>query len=652
MRRRGSRQGGLLLTVFFMSMSCTHVRPAAASACFRPAALALALACALPAVAQQTDSVLLAQNLHAPSMRETVVTATRTEQPLSDLVADVSIVDRETIERSGATGVVDVLARLPGVQIVRNGGIGNSANVFLRGAEGRFTAVYIDGVRVDSQSTGGALWEQIPLSQIDRIEVLRGPAAAVYGSDAIGGVVQLFTRKGEGALAPYVGVGMGTHNTRKIEVGVSGSAGVGGAFDYALGLTRTQSDGYDIRSGAGHNTDKDDYRATSGNARVGFKVNVQHRIDATLLGQTMNSGYDISPVPVDDRNKNRLRTAGLTWAAQWTDTYTMRLTVNDTLSRYETEPSLYRTETQLRGYLWQNEFRLGAHLFTAALERREDTLVNPALDAWSKTIDRDRSQNALALGYGYHVGAHTLQLNVRHDDDSEFGGKNTGSVAYGYGFAPNWRATASAGTAFRVPTLYQRFSEYGDASLKSESSRNVELGLRYAQGASSFSAVAYRNRVSNLIAFAGGGNCGAAFGCYVNTARAEYRGVTLAGSHKLGGVQVHGSVDVQKPRDLDTGKLLARRAKRYATLGADTRVGDWTMGAEVQASGQRFDDANNTRTLGGYGLFNLYASTRIARDFTLLARVDNLADKSYEVARTYVPPGRSLYIGLKWAPQQ
>ena len=635
-----------------MSISCTHVRPVAAPACFRPAALALALACALPAVAQQTDSVLLAQNLHAPSMRETVVTATRTEQPLSDLVADVSIVDRETIERSGATGVVDVLARLPGVQIVRNGGIGNSANVFLRGAEGRFTAVYIDGVRVDSQSTGGALWEQIPLSQIDRIEVLRGPAAAVYGSDAIGGVVQLFTRKGEGALAPYVGVGMGTHNTRKIEAGVSGSAGVGGAFDYALGLTRTQSDGYDIRSGAGHNTDKDDYRATSGNARVGFKVNVQHRIDATLLGQTMNSGYDISPVPVDDRNKNRLRTAGLTWAAQWTDTYTMRLTVNDTLSRYETEPSLYRTETQLRGYLWQNEFRLGAHLFTAALERREDTLVNPALDAWSKTIDRDRSQNALALGYGYHVGAHTLQLNVRHDDDSEFGGKNTGSVAYGYGFAPNWRATASAGTAFRVPTLYQRFSEYGDASLKSESSRNVELGLRYAQGASSFSAVAYRNRVSNLIAFAGGGNCGAAFGCYVNTARAEYRGVTLAGSHKLGGVQVHGSVDVQKPRDLDTGKLLARRAKRYATLGADTRVGDWTMGAEVQASGQRFDDANNTRTLGGYGLFNLYASTRIARDFTLLARVDNLADKSYEVARTYVPPGRSLYIGLKWAPQQ
>jgi vitamin B12 transporter len=637
-----------------MTISSPHVRRAAALACLRPVALMLTLTAALPVLAQQAQlaaPVLLAQNLHAPSMRETVVTATRSEQPLSDLVADVSVVDHDTIESSGATGLVDVLARLPGVQITRNGGVGSNANVFLRGAEGRFTAVYIDGVRVDSQASGGASWEQIPLSHIDRIEVLRGPAAAVYGSDAIGGVVQLFTRKGEGDFAPYVGVGIGTHNTRKIEAGMSGTAGVNGAFDYALGLARAQSDGYDIKSGAGHNTDKDDYRATSGNARVGFKVNAQHRLDATLLGQSMHSGYDVSPVPVDDRNKSRLRTAGLTWAAQWTDAYTMRLSVTDSLSRYETEPSPYLTETQLRGYLWQNEFRWGAHLFTAALERREDTLNNPALDEWSKTIDKGRSQNALALGYGYHAGAHSLQLNLRHDEDSEFGGKNTGSAAYGYEFAPHWRATASAGTAFRAPTLYQRFSEYGDASLQPESSRNIEIGLRYAQGSSSFSATAYRNRVTNLIAFAGGGQCGAAFGCYVNTARAQYKGITLAGSHKLGSVQVRGSVDFQNPRDIGTDKLLARRAKRYATLGAEVPVAGWTLGAELQTAGQRFDDAKNTKPLGGYGLVNLSASKRIARSFTLLARVDNLADKAYEVARTYVPPGRALYIGLKWAPQ-
>ena len=140
--------------------------------CLRPCVLAVLSLVSAQVVAQAQPwaaPVLLAQNARMPSLQDTVVTATRTEQPLADLVADVSIVDRETIEGSGATGLADVLARLPGIEISRNGGVGNASSVFLRGAESRFTAVYVDGVRIDSQSTGGAQWEQIPLSQIDRI---------------------------------------------------------------------------------------------------------------------------------------------------------------------------------------------------------------------------------------------------------------------------------------------------------------------------------------------------------------------------------------------------------------------------------------------------------------------------------------------------
>lgn len=600
---------------------------------------------------------LLAQSTHVPSLQETVVTATRTEQPLTDIVADVSIVDRETIDRAGATGLVDLLVRLPGVEITRNGSVGNSSNVFLRGAEGRFTAVYVDGVRMDSQSTGGAVWEQIPLSQIDRVEVLRGPAAAVYGSDAIGGVIHLFTKKGEGLAAPYVGVGIGTDNLRRLEAGVSGSAGEGGAFDYALGITREQSDGYDIKDNPGHNPDRDDYTSTAGHARLGLRINAAHRLDATLVANRMESGYDgftyTPETPEDDRNLNRLRTAGLTWSAKWTDAFSSRLSVTDSMSRYETLPSPYRTETRLRGFLWQNEYRLGAHLLSAALERREDELYNPALDAFSTTIDRDRSQDALALGYGFNAGGHTLQLNVRHDDDSEFGGKSTGSAAYGYAITPTLRATASVSSAFRAPTLYQRFSAYGDASLEPETGRNVELGLRYANGPTQASVVAYRNRVSNLIIFDSGATaCGEAFGCYNSVGRAEYRGVTFVAGHRIGDTTLRGSIDLQNPKDLDTGRQLQRRAKRHATFGADTTLAGWTLGGEVQASGRRFENAANTQELNGYALVNLYASTRIARDFTLLARVDNLADKDYQVARTYVMPGRTLYVGLKWAPQR
>ncbi len=599
--------------------------------------------------------LLLAQNARMPSLQDMVVTATRTEQPLSDLVADVSIVDRETIEASGATGVADVLARLPGIEISRNGGVGNATSLFVRGAETRFTAVYIDGVRVDSQSTGGAQWEQIPLAQIERIEVLRGPAAAVYGSDAIGGVIQLFTRKGEGAAAPYVGVGLGSQGTRKLEAGISGAIGADKALDYSLGLAHARSDGFDAKTSGAHNPDRDGYRSTSGHARLGYQVNARHKLDATLLASRMNSAYDgftHKPAsPVDDRNHSRLRTAGLNWAAQWTQAYSTRVSVTDAATRYETTPSPYRTETDLRGYLWQNDYRLGAHRFSAALERREDHLNNPALDAWSTTLNRSRSQDALALGYGYNAGGHTVQINVRHDDDSEFGGKGTGSLAYGYALTPQWRATASVGTAFRAPTLYQRFSEYGVASLRPETSHNAELGLRYAQGRSSFSATVYRNRLSNLILFSGAGTCASSFGCYANVARAQYEGLTLAASHHWAGVQWHGSIDLQNPRDLANGKQLARRAKRHATLGADTQVAGWTLGAELQASGRRFDNAANTNVLGGYALVNLYASTRLARDYTLLARVDNLGDKAYELARTYATPGRTFYVGLKWAPQ-
>ncbi|MGV3679274.1 MAG: TonB-dependent receptor domain-containing protein [Acidovorax sp.] len=614
----------------------------AASLCLRPALVSLAVLGACAAQAQQNGStpILIAQNLRAPSMAETVVTATRTPQPLSDLVADVTVIDRETIETSGATGLADVLSRVPGIEISRNGGPGTTTSVFLRGAESRFTAVYIDGVRIDSQSTGGAAWESVPLAQIDRIEVLRGPAGAVYGSDAMGGVVQIFTKRGEQGVAPYVGVGIGSHRTTKVEAGVSGASGT---IDYAFGIAREESKGFNARTTATANPDRDGYDSTSANARVGLQLNAAHRLEATLLTNDMDSGYDTSPT-ADDRNLRKLHALGLNWQAQWSTAYKTRVQITDSRDQYETRPSPYLTETRLRGYLFQNEWRQGPHLLTAALERREDRLENAP-------IDRKRSQDALALGYGYTAGAHTLQANVRHDSDSEFGGKGTGSLAYGFSFAPQWRATASVGTAFRAPTLYHRFSEYGTGRLNPESSRNAELGLRWAQGSSSFSVTAYRNRVEDLIVFGAAGPCPSSLGCYANVARAEYKGVTFAGSYRLGSVQLRGSLDLQNPRDLATGKMLARRAKRHGTLGADTQLAGWTVGAEVQASGRRFDNAANTLNLGGYALVNLYASTRIARDFTLVARLDNAADKQYELARTYATPGRVAYLGVKWAPK-
>ena len=609
----------------------------------RLAVLLGSLACVLSTSAQTAAPAPVA------TLPEVVVTATRVLQPLTDLVADVTIVDRGQIQRSGAAGLGDVLARLPGIEMARNGGLGGITSVFLRGAETRFTAVFIDGVRVDSQGTGGASWDVIPLSQVDRIEVLRGPAGAVYGSDAIGGVIQIFTLKGEGPPSPYVGLSLGTYGTTKAEAGVSGSQG---SWDYSLGLVRQESKGFNVMQS--RNSDDDGYTSESLAARVGLELNAAHRLELSVLSSQLNAQYDsqFGAINVDDRTLKKLQTSALSWRAQWSADYSSTVSVNRSQDRYETLPSPDLTVTNMTGYLFHNEYRRQGHVLTWTLERRDNELSN------SETTPRDSShfQNALALGYGLSGSGHSVQLNLRHDIDSVFGPQTTGALGYGYALTPNWRVKAAAGTAFRAPTLYQRFSPYGAADLLPETGRNLDLGLNYAEGPRAFGLTVYQNNVSNLIQYEGNtGTCPANDpldpfgGCYANTAKARYQGMTLTGRYLIGNVTVSGSLDVQDPRDSVTGKLLARRAQQHGKLAAETRARGWAVGAELQASGLRYNNAGNTTELPGYALLGLRAESQVAKNWTLLVRLDNATDAKYELAQGYASAGRSLYAGLTWA---
>lgn len=587
-----------------------------------------------------------AQTSSVGTLKEVVVTATRVEQPITDVVADVTIIDRSVIDRSGASGLADVLARVPGISFARNGGPASTTSVYVRGAESRFTAVYVDGVRVDSQSTGGASWNAIPVSQIDRIEIVRGPAAAVYGSDALGGVIQIFTRKGEAGFSPVIEFGAGSHGTLKLDTSLSGAKG---AFDYSLGFSRETSDGFNAQPLA--NPDKDGYRNSAVSARVGWQVDRAHRLEATLLDSDVDGQYDAFTPGRDDWGRQHLQALGLKWNARWSDVYSTQVVMSRGEDRYETSPTPYLTHTQVTSYLWQNDWKLGNQQVSATLERREDRLEN----ASTAPVMSNRSQNALALGYGLRSGAHTLQLNIRHDADSEFGGHSTGAAAYAFEFLPQWRATASAGTAFRSPTLFQRFSIYGVPTLQPESSRNVELGVKHQAPGRSFSAVVYRNKVRNLITYvSGAGSCangvGTYAGCYGNTGSARYEGVTLAVSTRWANVAVGASLDLQRPENLETGKRLARRPDQMATFTADSRLGGWTLGGEMQLVGKRYNDAANKQRLAGYGLLNVSASTSLTPEWTFVGRVDNVGDRDYETALGYAVSGRSFYAGLKWAP--
>lgn len=589
------------------------------------------------------------------ALEPVVVTATRVATPLSKVLSDVTVLDREDIERQGSGGLVDLLRRVPGAEFSRNGGPGGTTSFYLRGAENRFTAVLIDGVRVDSQSTGGAPWEAIPLTQIDRIEIVRGPLSTVYGSDAVGGVVQIFTRKGRQGLQADAQVGMGSHGLGRAQ------ASVGGAnehWDASVGFVTEYSEGFDstTKASSSHIADNDGYQTHTVNGRLGWKLHDDHRVDVSALSSRWDTRYDSSASKAskaDDHSLRELDTVAVGWQARWNKAWNSRLQLTQSDERYQTLPSPYQTHTQVNTYSWQHDVVVDVHTFSAVLERREDKLINTSLTTSPTKGSGDRSLDSLGLGYGLNIGAYSLQLNARQDDDSEFGRHHTGSAAAGWRFAEGWQWRAAVGQAFRVPTLYQRFTDMGKASLRPESSVNYETGLEYRKGNHALGATVYRNEVKNMITYvAGAGACSSAYGCYDNTSQALLKGLTLHGETVLlGKVRLSGSLDVQSPKDLKTDKLLGRRARQHGTVRADTELGNWTLGGEVLASSYRYNTAANTakERLGGYAVLNLDAQYQLNKDWRVLVKLDNALEKNYQTTQNYNSAPMSVFFGLSWA---
>ena len=582
------------------------------------------------------------------TLKETVVTASRVEQAITDVVADVSVINRTQIERLGATTVAQLLATLAGVQTISTG---DASRIYIRGADSRMTALYVDGVRVDSQDGlrlgGGAPWELVPVSQIERIEVLRGPASAVYGSDAMGGVVQIFTRRGEAGLTPYVELGVGSLNTRKVSAGLSGAQQ---GWDYALGIGLHDSDGYNTRPDLVHMPEREASASRTASLRLGYQLAPAHRLELTALESQLDSHYVPWGGGTDYQASGRLTTSALKWQARWSDAYSTSLTVSRSLTAKQDDVP-YDYQTGLQGMLLENRWRLGHGTLSAVLEQKRDDFDSQPSGYFDPAFRGERTQNALALGYGASYGAHTVQLNARSDHDTLFGARQTGALAYAYAFASHWRASASTGTAFRAPTLEQVFGPYGSAQLAPETNRSAEAALSYADATRSAKAVFYRNAVTNLISSSQTlATCAAGYFCYYNVGQATIQGLTLSGTQSLAHYELRASLDWLDPRDDVTGRVLSLRARRAMTLGVDRRLAGWLLGAEVQAVGARFDDAANTTELAGYALLNLNASAQLSRDWRLLMRLDNASDVKYSQIGGYATPGRTLYAGVQWQP--
>ena len=564
-----------------------------------------------------------------------VVTATRMPTRVNEVIADVTVIDRAAIEQAGPTTLPELLARQPGLHIADNGGPGKSASIFMRGTSSGHTILLVDGVPLGSATLGQPSLNNLPLSQIERIEILRGPASSLYGSDAIGGVIQVFTKRGAGParLAAYAGAG--SHGTREAQAGVSGASG---PWSYSFSATRFTTDGINVAADPVRfntvnfsipNPDDDGYRNTTHTGRVVFELAKGHEIGANLLEAKSRNHFDRGGVTVDAYSKDKTQVHGLYLKNRIADGWTSTLRWGESQDWSEsfapTRSLFATTQTQLT---WQNDLRLPVGKLLLAAENTEQAVDSTTL----YTVDK-RMVRSLIAGYQGHVGAHSWQASLRRDDNSQFGGHTTGSLGYGYRFAPEWQASAATGTAFKAPSFSQLYyPDFGNANLKPEEARNREVAIRWERGGQHASLTRFDNRIENLIAGFPAAN--------VNKARIT--GTSLAYGAAYGAWSVDVGLDLIKPIDEATGNRLQRRPAEMLKLATTYAPGIWKAGAEVTAVGRRYDTTTETRPMHGYAIANLFAAYRLDKDWSLEGRLNNLFDRIYENAWAYAVPGREM----------
>jgi len=574
------------------------------------------------------------------------VTASRSEQSLLDLLADVTWIGPEEIARSGVDSLAQLLQRQPGTEIVTTGGPGSTSGVFLRGANTDQTLVLVDGMRIASSTTGTTALEAIPLSQIDHIEILRGPASSLYGADAIGGVIQVFTRHGASGFTANASAGYGTYNTTDV------MAGVGGSIDTLRGFVQAdarRSNGFDAITNPSnplYEPIDDGYKEASVSASGTWSYAPDQQLAAQFLRSRLNAQFDDGD-NYDNRTITTLETWQVTSNNRLTPSWTSRLTAgngsDDSVSQtsFGNAPFL----TNQHQYAWQNDFTLPLGLLTAAIERLEERVsTSPEFP-----VNERDTNSALAI-YQFRAGQQALQANLRVDDSDQYGTHTTGAVAYGYRLSSEWRVTASYGTAFKAPTFNDLYyPEFSNPNLVPETSRNLEGGV-YGNGISGdaqweLQAIGWYNRVTNLIVF----ECDVNLNCAPqNVENATLKGIEFSGLLRWSATQVHGSFDLQSPRDDTTGLQLPRRALRHGAIGIVQQAGPVSLGAELVASTLRYDDAADTIKMGGYAIVNLTLDWPLGHGVTLFARGDNIFNKNYQLAAGYSTGGQQLFAGIRW----
>lgn len=583
------------------------------------------------------------------------VIGTRAPTALDRVVSDVVVIDRDRIRASSADSIEDLLRREGGMQLSRNGGPGQSAGIQIRGSSSSSTLVLIDGVRIGSATLGQTELSAISLAQVEQIEIMRGPGSSLYGADAIGGVVNIVTRRGDGAPTLRGNLAGGNHASGEGYVAVSGSQE---RFDYALSASGETTDGVSaIRPGDRlgiYNPDDDGFSRYGVSLAGGYSWQKGQRIGLSYIGSKLRSQFDSAEYPPptflpdpspDFRNRLNTQLTTLQYDGVLSSEWSALLRGSYQTDQLESGANvIYRYDTTRRQFTAQTTWTPSPqHQLVGAVDYLDESIHSSKYQAPS------RDNTGLVAGYTGRFGAQKLQADLRWDRNSVYDNQTTGKLGWGMDIAEGWALRAVAGTAFRAPTfndLY--FPNYGVVTLQPERSRSVEAGVDYKAAMTSLAATAYYNKVSDLIGYQPDPNqCppGFPFGCAGNTARALLQGITLQGLQQWGNLQFTLALDWLDAKDRDTDQTLLRRAANQQTFAVDYNVGPWQLGGTVLRVSQRPDVGGQ---LAAYALLNLNARWRFERFWQVEARLQNATDRDYQPARDYQDVGRQFWLGLRY----
>jgi len=576
----------------------------------------------------------------APEEDSIVVTASRTEQRVRDAIPHTTVITSREIRASGAVDLPSLLRKEAGFEFSQSGGIGTVSSTFLRGATTNQVLVLVDGVRLSNLNFGATAIDQIMLDQVERVEVVRGNVSSLYGSGAIGGVIQVFTRSGAGAPRASVDLGLGEQGEQRLRAQYAGSTG---DTRFSLNVSHYSTDGFSAQrpaNSATTNPDRDGYRNLSLSGNLEHRFSADHQAGLRYFASDGNVEFDSAfAASVNDKHTADARVGS--WAlfsnnrvTQW---WLSKLTYSegyDQFDSYTNGTLASRAKTKNSQLTWQNEIPLSVDhkVIVTAEYLRQSISSNTAYARLGRSVD------GLIAAYHGRLGSHDFQLSSRNENYSDFGTSRTHFAGYGYDLSERWRLTAASSTAFRAPTFNELFFPgFGNPNLLPERARSFEAGVQYAAAGQLVRVVAFHSRIYDLI---GGFPL-------TNINRATIDGIETSYGGSLWGLDVKASLTLQDPiqHTATTHLQLIRRAKEFGSLSVAKSVGPWRFAGELLASGRRFDNHIVTFArveLPAYEVFNLSARYQVAKETTVSLRLDNAFDKEYTLAHGFNTQGRKL----------